>query len=73
MRDLVYVILLLIVAGAIAYGFDALCVNMLPQNVSNVLVKPFALGIRPLSFHLSICGTIGIILAYMLMKFIFRK
>ena len=73
MRDLVYVILLLIVAGAIAYGFDALCVNMLPQNAANVMVKPFALGIRPLSIHISICGILGIILAYLLMKFIFKK
>ncbi len=73
MRDLVYVILLLIVAGAIAYGFDALCVNFLPQNASSVLVKPFTFGIRPLSFNLSICGITGLVLAYMLMKFIFRK
>lgn len=73
MRDLVYVILLLIVAGAIAYGLDILCVNMLPQNAANVLVKPFSLGIRPLSLHLSVCGITGIILAYLLMKFIFKK
>ena len=73
MRDLVYVILLLIVAGAIAYGLDALCVNMLPQNAASTMVKPFALGIRPLSIHLSICGIVGIICSYMLMKFIFRR
>ena len=73
MRDLVYVILLLIVAGAIAYGFDAIFTSLLPQNAAATFIKPFALGIRPLSIHISICGIIGVIFAYMLMKFIFRK
>jgi len=73
MRDLVYVILLLIVAGAIAYGFDAVFTSLLPQNAASVFVKPFALGIRPLGIHISICGIVGVVLAYLLMKFIFKR
>ena len=73
MRDLVYVVLLLVVAGLIGYGFDALFSSLLPQNASATFIKPFALGIRPLSIHISICGIIGLICSYALMKFIFRR
>ncbi len=73
MRDLIYVILLLVVAGLIGYGFDAIFSSLLPQNAAATFIKPFALGIRPLSIHISICGIIGVICSYMLMKFIFRR
>ena len=73
MRDLVYVILLLIVAGAIGYGFDVVFSSLLPQNAAATFIKPFALGIPPLSIHISICGIIGVVCSYVLMKFIFRR
>lgn len=73
MRDLIYVILLLVVAGLIGYGFDAVFSSLLPQNAASTFIKPFALGIRPLSIHISVCGILGVICSYMLMKFIFRR
>lgn len=73
MRDLIYVILLLVIAGLIGYGFDTVFSHLLPQNAASTFIKPFALGIRPLSIHISICGIIGVICSYMLMKFIFRR
>lgn len=73
MRYLIYVVLLLIVAGAIAYGLDAISVKMLPQNISSVMTKPYSLGVRALGIHISICGVIGLICSHALLRFIFKK
>ena len=72
MRDILYFILFLIIAGAVAYGFDAIFSSLLPSNASNFFIKPYSFGIRPLSISISVCGIIGIIITYALTKFIRR-
>lgn len=73
MKDLVYFIILLLIAAAIGYGFDALFSSLLPQNAANFFVKPFAVGIRPLGIHASVCGIVGLIVSFGIVKFIFRR
>ncbi len=72
MRDILYFILFLVIAGAIAYGFDAVFSSLLPQSASSFFIKPYSVGIRPLGISVSVCGIIGIIIALGLTKFIRR-
>ncbi len=73
MKDLVYFIILLLVAAAIGYGLDALFSSLLPQNAANFFIKPFSVGIRPLGIHASICGIVGLIVSFGVVKFIFKR
>ena len=67
MKDLIYFILLVLIAAGIAYGFDALF-SLLPKNSAEFFVNPFSVGIRPLGIHASICGIIGLIVSFVLIK-----
>ena len=67
MKDLIYFIILLIIAAGIGFGFDALF-SLLPQNSASFFVKPFALGIRPLSINVSVCGIIGLVVSFAVIK-----
>ena len=73
MKDLIYFIILLLIAAGIGYGFDALFSALLPQNAANFFIKPFAVGIRPLGIHANVCGIIGLIVSFGVVKAIFRK
>ena len=68
MKDLIYFIILLVIAAAIGYGFDALFSSVLPQNAANFFIKPFAVGIRPLGIHANVCGIIGLVVSFALIK-----
>ena len=72
MRDIIFFILFLVIAGAIAYGFDAVFSALLPQSSSGLFIKPYSIGIRPLGISCSICGVLGIIIALALIKFVKR-
>jgi len=72
MRDIVFFILFLVIAGAIAYGFDAVFSSLLPQNASSFFIKPYSIGIRPLGISFSVCGILGIVISLALIKFIKR-
>ena len=72
MKDVLYFILFLVIAGAIAYGFDVVFSSLLPQNASSFFIKPYSIGIRPLGISFSVCGIIGIVIALGLTKFIRR-
>ena len=67
MKDLIYFIILLLIAAAIGYGFDALF-SSLPKNAADFMIKPFTVGIRPLGIHASICGIIGLVVSFALIK-----
>ena len=73
MKDLIYFIILLLIAASIGYGFDALFSALLPQNAANFFIKPFAVGIRPLGMHASICGIIGLIASFGVVKVFLKR
>ena len=68
MKDLIYFIILLLIAAGIGYGFDALFSSLLPHNAADFFVKSFTVGIRPLGIHASICGIIGLIVSFVIIK-----
>ena len=72
MRDILYFVLFFVIAGAIAYGFDAIFSSLLPSNASSFFVKPYSIGIHPISVSISVCGILGIVITYALTKFIRR-
>jgi len=72
MRDVIFFILFLVIAGAIAYGFDAVFSALLPQKAAGLFVNPYPVGIKPLTISCSICGVLGIIISLALIKFIKR-
>ena len=67
MKDLIYFIVLLLIAAGIGYGFDALF-SLLPKNAAEFFVNPFSVGIRPLGIHASVCGIIGLIVSFGIIK-----
>lgn len=68
MKSLIYFIILLLIAAAIGYGFDALFSSLLPQNAANFFVNPFSVGIRPLGIHANVCGIIGLVVSFAIIK-----
>ncbi len=66
MKDFIYFVILLLIAAGIGYGFDALFSSLLPKNAADFFIKSFAIGIRPLSIHASICGIIGLITSFVI-------
>lgn len=67
MKDFIFFIILLLIAAGIGYGFDALF-SILPQNTASFFLKPFSVGIRPLGMHASICGIIGLVISFVIIK-----
>jgi hypothetical protein len=68
MKDFIFFVILLLVAAAIGYGFDILFSSLLPKNAADVFIKSFAIGIRPLGIHASICGIIGLVVSFVVIK-----
>ena len=67
MKDFIYFIILLLIAAGIGYGFDALF-SILPKNSGAFFTQSYAIGIRPLGIHASICGLIGLIVSFVIIK-----
>lgn len=67
MKDFIYFIILLLIAAAIGYGFDALF-SILPKNSASFFVESYSIGIRPLGIHASVCGIIGLVISFVLIK-----
>ena len=72
MRDIVYFVIFLLIAAGIGYGFDTVFSSLLPRSSSAFFIDPFHFGIRPLGVSLNVCGIIGLICSYGIMKFIKR-
>jgi len=68
MKDFIYFIILLLIAAGIAYGFDAIFSSLLPKNAAGFFINSFSVGIRPLGIHASICGIIGLVVSFALIK-----
>ncbi len=68
MKSLIYFIILLLIAAGIGYGFDALFSSLLPHNAADFFVKSYSVGIRPLGMHASICGIIGLVVSFVIIK-----
>ena len=73
MRDLIYFIVLLLIAAGIAYGFNALFAAVLPKNAASFFIDPFSIGIRPLGIHASVCGIIGLIASFGVVKVFLKR
>ena len=67
MKDFIYFIILLLIAAGIGFGFDALF-SILPKNSGTFYTQSYAIGIRPLGIHASICGLIGLIVSFVIIK-----
>ncbi len=67
MKDFIYFIILLLIAAGIGFGFDALF-SILPKNSGAFFTQSYAIGIRPLGIHASICGLIGLIVSFVIIK-----
>ena len=68
MKSLIYFIILLLIAAAIGYGFDALFSSLLPKNTANFFINPLSIGIRPLGIHANVCGIVGLIVSFVIIK-----
>lgn len=68
MKDFIYFVILLLIAAGIGYGFDVLFSSLLPKNAADVFIKSFTIGIRPLGIHVNICGIIGLIASFVVIK-----
>ncbi|MBO4707442.1 MAG: hypothetical protein J5594_02645 [Elusimicrobiaceae bacterium] len=68
MKDFIYFVILLLIAAAIGYGFDALFSSVLSGKAANFFIDPFSIGIRPLGIHASICGIIGLVVSFVIIK-----
>jgi len=73
MKDFICFILFLLIAVCIAYGFDALFSSLLPKNIAEFFIKPLSVSIRPIGISLSVCGIIGLILSFGILKYILRR
>ncbi|MBQ3933994.1 MAG: hypothetical protein II726_02250 [Elusimicrobiaceae bacterium] len=73
MRDIIYFIVLILIAAGIAYGFDALFSAVLPKSAAGFFIDPFSIGIRPIGIHLNACGIIGLVISFGVIKFILKK
>ena len=67
MKDFIYFVVLLVIAAVIGYGLDALF-SSVPQNAAKFFLEPFVIGIRPLSISVNICGIVGLIVSFGLIK-----
>ena len=67
MKDFVYFVIFLIIAAVIGYGFDALF-SSVPKNAASFFIEPFTIGIRPISISANICGIVGLIISFGLIK-----
>lgn len=72
MRGIVFAVLTLVVGGLIALGLEWLAA-FLPAQMAGTLNRVYAIGIHPLSLHISICGAIGLVLGYLIISKFVRK
>jgi len=68
MKDFIYFVILLLIAAAIGYGFDALFSSLLPKDAANFFIKSYTVGIRPLGIHANVCGIVGLIVSFVIIK-----
>ena len=67
MKDFIYFIILLIIAAVIGFGLDELF-SSVPKNAASFLIEPFTIGIRPISISANVCGIVGLIISFGLIK-----
>ncbi len=67
MKSFIYFVILLLIAAGIGYGFDALF-SILPKNTASFFIESYSIGIRPLGIHASICGIIGLVVSFVIIK-----
>ena len=72
MKDIIYFAIFLLIAAGIGYGFDVVFSSLIPRSQAGFFIDPFSFGIRPIGISLNVCGIIGLICAYGIMKFIKR-
>lgn len=72
MRGIVFTVLTLIVGGLIALGLEWLAA-FLPAQMAAAFNRVYAIGIHPLSLHISICGAMGLVLGYVIISKFVRK
>lgn len=72
MRGIVFALLTFIVGGLIGLGLEKLA-NLIGGQVGAALTRVYSVGIHPLSFSVTICGIVGLILGYLIIEKFVRK
>ena len=71
MKDIIYFIIFLLIAALIGYGLDTIFSSLLASKAT-FFVQQHSIGIRPISISISVCGIVGIVCSYLIMKFLRR-
>ena len=70
MRGLVFVLLTIILGGVTGLGLEY-CTRFLPGKIGYELTRVFSLGIHPLTLSFTVCGVLGLVVAYLIIvKFV---
>lgn len=72
MRGIVFAVLTLVVGALIGLGLEKLAA-MIGGQVGAALTRVYGVGIHPVSFSVTICGIIGLILGYLIIEKFVRK
>ncbi len=72
MRGIVFAVLTLVVGALIGLGLEKLAA-LIGGQVGGALTRVYSVGIHPVSFSVTICGVIGLILGYLIIEKFVRK
>ena len=72
MRGIVFAVLTLVVGALIGLGLEKLAA-LIGGQVGGALNRVYSVGIHPVSFSVTICGVIGLILGYLIIEKFVRK
>ena len=72
MRGIIFAVLTLLLGAFIGLGLDKLA-SFLPAQLDQALSRVYAVGVHPLSLHISICGVLGLVFGYIIISKFVKK